>query len=122
MGEMNSKEMQTNSKYKSRLTALSLPVETIATYVFFKFKHTLSVKVTLPNWLDCRPFVVRGGNGQIGGPGIGIGHKHSSGYATEPLSIVSLGLAGISGDILLCEWAGLDGSVITKGNLIFWKP
>ena len=27
-------EMQTNSKYKSRLSALSLPIETIATYIF----------------------------------------------------------------------------------------
>ena len=81
----------------------------------------MSVKVTLYNWLDCRPFAVRGGSGQTGVPGIAIGHKHSSGYATEPLNILSLCLTGLSGDILLCEWAGSDGTVITKGNVIFWK-
>lgn len=39
---------------------------------------------------------------KAGGPGIGIGHKHSSGYATEPLNILSY-VTGLSGDILLCE-------------------
>ena len=46
---------------------------------FLKFRHTLSVKVALSNWLDCRPFAVKRSQCSNRWPGIGIGHKHSSG-------------------------------------------
>lgn len=53
--------------------------------------------------MDYRPFAVTDSSGQVDGTGIGIGHKHSSGYSAEPLHVLSVDLTGLSEGILLCE-------------------
>lgn len=57
MGEMNSKEMQTNSN--TSVTDCFVSSNGNHSYIYFKIQTHIVSEGCLSNWLDCRPFAVK---------------------------------------------------------------